>query len=67
MSSRSDKDLVHDAWLEVKSDPDNYTEWQRDFIEDIEFKFKNDLIHTLSMKQMFQVRKILEGDDDWNK
>lgn len=59
---RTDKDLVHDAWLEVNSDPENYSEWQRDFIEDVELRFKKGLQFTLTDKQMLQVRKILEGE-----
>lgn len=59
---RSDKELVHDAWLEVKSDPEHYTEWQRDFIEDVELRLKKELQFTLTDKQMLQVRKILEGE-----
>lgn len=59
---RSDKELVHDAWLEVNSDPDLYNDWQKQFVEDLEFKFKNNLISGLSPKQLRHVKIILEGE-----
>lgn len=60
MSQRSDRELVHDAYLEVMSDPENYSSWQQDFIEDVEFRFKNEQQTTLTEKQKIHVRKILE-------
>lgn len=60
MSQRSDKELVHDAYLEVKFDPEKYSPWQKVFIEDVESRFKNDQQTTLTEKQKLIVRKILE-------
>lgn len=57
----SDKDLVHDAWLEVMSDPEKYSEFYIQLAEDLEFKFKMGEQKTLSEKQRKQILRILEA------
>ena len=57
---RNDKELVHDALLEVMNDPENYSLWQHEFIESLEFSFENGEQMVLSEKQKTQVLKILE-------
>ncbi len=57
----TDKDLVHDAWLEVMSDPENFSDFHIQLAEDLEFKFKMGEQKTLSEKQRKQILSILES------
>lgn len=59
ISLEPDRDLVHDAWLEVNSDPDNYSSFQMELVEDLEYRFKKGEQKTLSVRQKIQLRKIL--------
>lgn len=59
--SDSDKDLVHDAWLEVMSDPEKYSDFHIQLAEDLEFKFKMGEQKTLSEKQRKQINYIMEN------
>jgi hypothetical protein len=49
--SDSDKDLVHDAWLEVMSDPEKYSDFHIELAESLEFKFKTGEQKNLTAKQ----------------
>ena len=60
-SKESDKDLVHDAWLETMSDPEKYSDFHIQLAEDLEFKFKTGEQKTLSEKQRKQILSILEA------
>ena len=55
----TDKNLVHDAWLEVMSDPEKYSDFHIQLAEDLEFKFKMGEQKTLSEKQRKQILSIL--------
>lgn len=61
IESDSDQDLVHDAWLEVMSDPEKYSDFHIQLAEDLEFKFKMGEQKTLSEKQRKQILSILEN------
>ena len=61
IGSDSDQDLVHDAWLEVMSDPEKYSDFHIQLAEDLEFKFKMGEQKTLSEKQRKQILSILEN------
>lgn len=61
IESDSDQDLVHDAWLEVMSDPEKYSDFHIQLAEDLEFKFKMGEQKTLSEKQRKQINYIMEN------
>lgn len=55
----TDKDLVHDALLEVMSDPEKYSDFHIQLVEDLEYKFKHGEQSTLSEKQKKHIEMIL--------
>lgn len=59
IDSDTDKDLVHDAWLEVMSDPENFSDFHIQLVEDLEYKFKHGEQSTLSEKQKKHIEMIL--------
>lgn len=61
VDQNSDKDLVHDAWLEVMSDPEKYSDFHIQLAEDLEYKFKTGEQKTLSEKQRKQILNIKEN------
>jgi len=58
----NDRELVHDAWLEVMNDPEKYSDFHIQLVEDLEYKFKNEGIKSLTNKQRFYIEKILNDD-----
>lgn len=61
VDQNSDKDLVHDAWLEVMSDPEKYSDFHIELAESLEFKFKTGEQKNLTAKQKNQINYILEN------
>lgn len=61
VDQNSDKDLVHDAWLEVMSDPEKYSDFHIQLAEDLEFKFKTGEQKNLTAKQRNQINYIMEN------
>ncbi len=64
-SKESDKDLVHDAWLETMNDPEKYSDFHIQLIEDLEYKFKHGEQTQLSAKQKKHVEMILDRERPW--
>lgn len=56
----NDRELVHDAWLEVMSDPEKYSDFHIQLVEDLEYRFKHEGINSLTNKQRFYINKILD-------
>lgn len=54
----NDRSLVHDAWLEVMSDPEKYSDFHIQLVEDLEYKFKIGEQKNLSEKQRKQILNI---------
>lgn len=60
---KPDAEKVHDAYLEVKSDPEKYSAWQNQFVESLEFTFNKCAApgrrHMLTKKEHIKIDEIL--------
>lgn len=57
-----DRALIDEAYLCVMSDPENYSTWQYEFINDIR-NLSKDRSFSLSRNQRFYVQKILDKEN----